>query len=141
MVRSNFQEKDKMTEKPDKQVERRIFPSKDNQFKPGQSGNPKVPSTSKTQLWRYFTIYMGMSDQQIKTASKKALTQSQQAAMKLVEDVKDGKFPKSSRFVQYCVDRELGKPKEHVQIDSAPTLSAHDCEAIRKILRDNANRN
>lgn len=115
-------------------------PPVEHQFKPGEVANPKGPPAARTQLWRYFCNYMDMSDQQITTAKKKALTQSQQAAMKLVEDVKDGKFPKSSRFAQYIVDRELGKPKEHVQLDAAPTLSVDDCESIREILRRNANR-
>ena len=129
-----------MAKKPNKQVKRKNFPSKDNQFKPGQSGNPAGPPAGRTQLWRYFCNYMDMSDQQITTAKKKALTQAQQTAIRLVEDAKDGKFPKASRFAQYIVDRELGKPKEHVQLDSTPTISADDCESIREILRQNDNR-
>lgn len=128
-----------MAKVPAKQVERENFPSVDNQFKPGQSGNPKGAPAARTQLWRYVCIYMDMTDAKLTSTKKKELTQSQQAAMKIVEDMKDGKASGSSRFAQYCVNRELGKPKEHVQIDSAPTLSDDECEDIRKLLRGNAN--
>ena len=130
-----------MAKTPNKQGKGGTVPPVEHQFKPGLSGNPKGPPAAKTQLWRYFTLYMNMTDAKLKSTKKKQLTQSQQAAMRLVEDVKDGKFPKSSRFVQYCVDRELGKPKEHVQIDSAPTLSPGECQSIRDLLKQNANSN
>ncbi len=114
-------------------------PPVEHQFKPGEVANPAGPPKARTQLWRYFCTYMDMTDAKLKSTKAKLLTQSQQAAMKLVEDMKAGKLSRSSKFMQYCVDRELGKPKEHVQIDSAPTLSADDCESIRDILRQNAN--
>jgi len=106
-------------------------------WKPGQSGNPAGPPAARTQLWRYFCNYMEMSDAQIIKAKKKGLSQSQQAAMKLVEDVKAGEVPKSGKFAQYVIDRDLGKPKEHVQVDTTPSLSDDECDLIRGILKKN----
>lgn len=112
---------------------------KENQWRPGESGNPKGPPVARTQLWRYYCIYMSMTDVKFNHLKEKKLTQAQQAAVKLVEDMKAGKLPKSSKFMQYCVDRELGKPKEHVQITGAVPLSDDECESIRDILRKNGN--
>ena len=80
-----------------------------------------------------------MTDAKLKSTKAKRLTQSQQAAMQIVADVKAGNAPKSGRFASYMIDRDLGKAKEHVQIDSAPTLSDDECENIRKLLKANAN--
>ena len=127
----------KTTKKPVNQVKKGNFPSVENQFKPGQSGNPKGAPAAKTQLWRYFCLYSAMTDKKLETLKKKQLTQAQQAAVKLIEDMKAGKFPKSSKFAEYIVNREHGKPKEHLQIDAVDSLTDTECDNIRKILRQN----
>ena len=113
---------------------------KENQFQPGQSGNPKGPPPARTQLWRYFCIYMAMTDVKFEHLKAKRLTQAQQSAVKLVEDMKAGKLPPSSKFVQYCTDRELGKALETVKVTGREPLSDDECESIRDILRENGNR-
>ncbi len=114
-------------------------PPKECQFEPGQSGNPAGPPKARTQLWRYFCKYMDLTDKGLAKMKAKRLTQSQQAAVKLVEDMKAGNLPKSGKFAQYVVDRELGKPKEHVQLDTSSALSDAECESVRDILRQNGN--
>jgi len=114
-------------------------PPVSHQFRPGQSGNPSGPPVHRTQLWTYFCRFMAMTDAKI--AKLKKMTLSEQAALKLAKNAKLGKFSGSGRLMRYVVDRELGKPKEHVQIETADTLSDDECEVIKEILRKNGSLN
>jgi len=53
-------------------------PPKERQFKPGESGNPDGPPIHRTNLWVWFTKYMGMTaDERAKVARAK-LTAAQE---------------------------------------------------------------
>jgi hypothetical protein len=117
-------------------------PPKEHQFPSGQSGNPSGPPKSKVQLWRYFCNFMAMTDAQLKKLDRKKLTQAQQAALKLVEDMKNGKYTGSQRFAIQVFDREEGRPVEHVVIEPGDVLTDEECEEIREqLLRNHANSN
>ena len=110
-------------------------PPKEHQFKPGQSGNPAGPPKRRIQLWVYFCEYMQMTDSQIAKLVRKKLTQAQQAALKLVENAKNGKYSGSERLARHVFEREEGKAIEHLVIENENTLSDQECEEIRELLR------
>jgi len=113
-------------------------PPDEHQFKPGQSGNPNGPPKHRTQLWTYFCRYMNMTDADIKNLKKSTLTQSQQTALKLVENAKEGRYSGSERLARYAIDRDEGKVVEHLVInEDQNVLTDEDCERIREVLRRN----
>lgn len=114
-------------------------PPEQHQYKPGESGNPAGPPIHRTQLWTYFCEYMGMTDSQLEKVKAKKLSQSQQTAIVLVENIKVGKFSGSGKLMRYVVDRELGKAQESIKITGVEPLSGDECEAIRKVLRERQN--
>lgn len=123
---------------PTKQREYKVgdkHPPKEHQFKPGQSGNPAGPPKRRIQLWVYFCEYMQMTDSQIAKLVRKKLTQAQQAALKLVENAKNGKYSGSERLARHVFEREEGKAIEHLVIENENTLSDQECEEIRELLR------
>jgi len=115
-------------------------PPKEQQFKPGQSGNPKGPPVRRTQLWVWFCKYMNMTDTQLARLAKTKLTQAQQAALAIVENMKAGKYSGSQRLARDIFDREEGRAVEHIIIGDETALSDDECEEIRKmILKNHAN--
>jgi len=109
-------------------------PPKEFQFKPGQSGNPNGPPKHRTQLWTYFCRYMALTDAELATLDRKKLTQAQQAALKLVQNAKKGKYSGSERLARHVFDREEGKAVEHLVIENENTLTDEECEQIREEL-------
>ena len=105
-------------------------------FKPGECGNPAGPPKHRTQLWTYTCGYLDMSDADIAKLDRTKLTQAQQAALKLVENAKKGEYSGSEKLARYCIDRDEGRAKEHVVVESDNTLSEADCENIRDILKN-----
>jgi len=114
-------------------------PPEENQFKPGQSGNRAGPPKRRTQLWVYINQFMAMTDAQLKRQTRKRLTQSQQIALKLVESAKAGEGCGSERLARYCIDRDEGKPTEHLVVDQDANLSDAECEQIRDLIKVNCN--
>lgn len=112
-------------------------PPKEHQFPPGQSGNPKGPPKRKTQLWVWFCKYMEMTDAELKKLDTKKLTQAQQSALKLVENMKGGKYSGSERLARHVFDREEGKAVEHIILGSDETLTDNECDEIREELLKN----
>jgi hypothetical protein len=125
---------------PAKQREYRVGnkkPPDEHQFKPGESGNPKGPPVRRTQLWVYFCKYMTLNDTQIAKLNRAKLSQAQQTALKLVENMKAGKYSGSERLARHVFDREEGKAVEHLIIENENTLTDEECEDIRKMLLKN----
>jgi hypothetical protein len=114
-------------------------PPEEHQFKPGESGNPKGPPVRRTNLWIWFCKYMMMTDAKLTKLNHSKLTQAQQAALKLVENAKDGNSSGSERLARHVFDREEGKAVEHLVIENDNTLTDEECEQIRKELLKNAN--
>ena len=112
-------------------------PPKEQQFKPGQSGNPKGPPVRRTQLWVWFCKYMNMTDAQLAKLAKTKLTQAQQAALAIVENMKNGKYSGSQRLAKDIFDREEGRAVEHIIIGDETALSDDECEEIRKLILEN----
>lgn len=143
-------EKKAETEKPDKSV----LPVKQAQkkangkfaegntlgrkFKPGVSGNPAGPPKGRVQLWRYFGKFMGMTEAKLEKLDREKMTLAELTALKLVENMKDGKSSGSERLARHVFDREEGKPIEHFVIENENVLSDEECEEIRQILMQNA---
>jgi hypothetical protein len=111
-------------------------PPKEYRFKPGESGNPHGQPRHRTNLWTYFTKYMGMTDAQIGRLNKDKLTQSQQVALNIVEKIKAGEKVGSTAFARYIVDREEGKAAEHLILDNSADLSHEQCEKLRMLLKE-----
>jgi hypothetical protein len=123
---------------PAKQGEYKVgdkHPPKEYQFKPGQSGNPAGPPKRRTQLWVYFCEYMEMTDSQIAKLDHKKLTQAQQTALKIVENAKNGEYTGSERLARYVIDRDEGKPVEHVVFEEENALTDEQSEEIRELLK------
>ena len=112
-------------------------PPKEAQFQPGQSGNPLGPPKRRTQLWVYFCKYMGMTDAELAKLKTKEMTQAQQTALKLVQNMKDGKGAGSEHLARHVFDREEGKATEYLVIENENTLTDDECEEIRGLLLKN----
>lgn len=112
-------------------------PPKEHQFKPGESGNPKGPPVRRTQLWVWFCKYMDMTDRQLEKLDSKELTQAQQTALKIVQNMKDGKYSGSERLARHVFDREEGRAIEHLVIENENMLTDAECEEIREVLLKN----
>jgi len=65
---------------------------------------------------------MAMTDAELKKLDTKELTQAQQSALKLVKNMKSGKYSGSERLARHVFDREEGKPVEHIIIGNDDTL-------------------
>jgi hypothetical protein len=79
---------------------------------------------------------MNMTDAEIKKLDRKKLTLSQQTALKLVENLIDGKYSGSERLARHVFNREEGKPTEYLVVgDNEDTLSDEECEEIRELLK------
>jgi hypothetical protein len=127
---------------PDKQGEHQgkvgnCNPPKEYQFKPGESGNPKGPPKRRVQLWAYICRFMAMTDEQLKRAEKKKLTISEQWALRIVKNTKKLGFATLDRFARYVIDRDEGKPTEHVLVGDESMLTDEQCEEIRGLLLKN----
>ncbi|MHC4207328.1 MAG: DUF5681 domain-containing protein [Planctomycetota bacterium] len=115
-------------------------PPKEYQFKPGQSGNPKGPPKRRCNLWVWFCKYMALTDSELEKLDRDKLTQAQQAALKLVENAKNGKYSGSERLARHVFDREEGKATEHLIIENENTLTDEECQQIREaLLKNHAN--
>jgi len=112
-------------------------PPKEHQFPPGQSGNPNGPPVHRIHLWSWFCQFMLMTDAQLKRLVKKKMTQVQHTALRLVEDMKAGKYSGSNRLARHVFDREEGRPVEHLVIEPGDILTDEECEEIRQSIIKN----
>lgn len=116
-------------------------PPKEYQWESGKSGNPKGAPKHRVNLWVWFCKYSNMTDMQMENLDKTKLTQAQQSALKLVQDMKDGKYSGSAKLARYVIDREEGKAVEHIMLGNDNTLTDNECEQIRKaLLKNHANK-
>jgi hypothetical protein len=116
-------------------------PPHEYDFKPGQSGNPKGPPVHRTNLWLWYCKYMNMTNEEFSKLDRAELTQVQQSALKMVEDMKAGKYTPSSRMARYTVDREIGKPVETIFFGDENKMTDEECEEVRELLlKNHANR-
>ena len=109
-------------------------PPKEHCFKKGESGNPNGPPKHRMQLWTYLCRYANMTDAEIGKLKKEEMTQSQQAALKLVSNMKAGNYSPSGKLARHIFDREEGKPTEHIIVGSDNTLTDEECSEVRKAL-------
>jgi hypothetical protein len=78
-----------------------------------------------------------MTDAEVGKLDRSKLTQSQQTALRLVENAKDGKYSGSERLARHVFDREEGTAVEHLVIENENTLTDEECEQIREELLRN----
>jgi hypothetical protein len=112
-------------------------PPEEHKFQPGQSGNPKGSPARRTNLWVWFCKYMTLSDAELAKLDRDKLTQAQQSALRLVENMKSGKYSGSERLARHVFDREEGKAVEHLIVENDNTLTDDECEEIRELLLKN----
>lgn len=112
-------------------------PPEEYKFQPGQSGNPKGSPKRRTNLWIWFCKYMSLNDTELAKLDSKKMTQAQQAALKLVQNMKKGKGSGSERLARHVFDREEGKAVEHLIIGNDDVLTDEECEEIRELLKNN----
>ena len=113
-------------------------PPEEAKWPPGQSGNPKGSPKRRTNLWVWFCKYSALTDTEFAKLDRGQLTQAQQSALKLVENMKAGKGSGSERLARHVFDREEGRAVEHLVIEDENTLTDAECDEIREILRRNA---
>ncbi len=109
-------------------------PPKEDQFKPGESGNPNGQLKHRTHLWTYFTQYMAMTAEERARIDRSKLTAAQATALKMVERAIEGKGCGFERLARYIVDREEGKAAEHIIISEEDSLTDEECEELRKLI-------
>ncbi len=109
-------------------------PPKEHQFQPGQSGNPDGSPKHRTNLWVYFTKYMGMTADQRAAIDRSKLTAAQETALRMVEEAVKGHGCGFERLARYIVDREEGKAAEHLIISEEDALTDEECEQLRKVI-------
>lgn len=113
-------------------------PPKEHQFPPGQSGNPNGPPIHRVNLWPLFCKYMSMTDEELEKLERNQLSQAQQSALKLVEDMKNGEYSGSQRLARHVFDRDEGKSLERIRLEPTDMLSDDECEEIREMLKSHA---
>ncbi|MHC4623702.1 MAG: hypothetical protein ACYS4W_07345 [Planctomycetota bacterium] len=113
-------------------------PPKEYQFKPGESGNLKGPPKGRVQLWTYICRFMAMTDEQLNRAEKKKMTIAEQWALRIIKNTRKLGFATLDRFARYVIDRDEGKPTEHVLVGDENTLTDAECEEIRGLLKNHA---
>jgi len=84
-------------------------PPKDTQFKPGQSGNAKGSPKPKTNLYRHISKYSAMTDAELALLDLESMTQSEKAALRIVQDMAAGQHTGAEGLAKYIIDREEGK--------------------------------
>ncbi len=90
-------------------------PPREHQWKKGQSGNPAGSPKAKTNLYKHIGKYSAMTDAEIAQLDHESMTQSQKAALKIVQDMAAGNHTGAEGMARYIVDREEGKvPDRHV---------------------------
>ena len=81
-------------------------------FEPGQSGNPKGPPKATTQLYRYFCLYMDMTEDKLGRLDKSKLTMSQLGALAMVNKIKEGSWPQQREVIE----RDEGKVPQKTEL-------------------------
>ena len=104
-------------------------PPKEHQWQPGQSGNPAGSPKARTNLYRHFERYADMTDAELAQLDLESLTQSQKAALRLVQDMAQGKKTGAGDLAKYIIDREEGRIPENLRVDVQPQSLA-DIAAI-----------
>ncbi|MFC1652484.1 DUF5681 domain-containing protein [Planctomycetota bacterium] len=112
-------------------------PPKDHQFQPGQSGNPKGSPKPRTNLYRHVTKYAEMTDAELAEVDRDKLTQSEKAALVIVEKLAKGELTGSERMARYIVDREEGRAVERLILTDDNALTDDECNDIRELIRGN----
>ena len=80
---------------------------------------------------------MNMTDVELAKLHLSKMTQAQRAALKLVENMKKGKYSGSESLARHVFDREEGKAVEHLVIEKEDILTDQECEQIRQTLLTN----
>jgi len=111
-------------------------PPKEHQFKPGESGNPQGPPKRRVQLWTYICRYFALSELALEKLDARKLTCAQRWALRIVKSTQKQGFATMDRFARYVIDRDEGRPTEHLLMDEGNTLTDAQCEEIRALLRE-----
>ena len=100
-------------------------PPREHQFKPGQSGNPAGSPKSRTNLYKHMAKYSAMTDAELAQLDLESLTQSEKAALKMVQDMAAGKRTGAEGLARYIIDREEGRAPEHHIVDKGDAWQAY----------------
>jgi len=103
-------------------------PPKEHQFKPGQSGNPAGSPRPRTTLYKHISKYSGMTNAELAELDQDTMTQSQQAALKIVQDMAAGKRTGAGDMAKYVVDREESRIPNTLIVEPGGTLPPCDPE-------------
>ena len=110
--------KSKTDSRPAQQGETAVgpgHPPEEHRWKKGESGNPAGSPKAKTNLYKHMAKYAGMTDAELAQLDLESLTQSEKAALKIVQDMAAGKRTGAGDLARYIIDREEGKtPDRHV---------------------------
>lgn len=119
-----------------------VCPPIEHQFKSGQSGNPAGSPKTRTNRYKHIGNDSGITNAELAQLDLESLTQSEQAALKIVKDMATGKRTGAGDLAKFIMDREEGKtPGRHVVEGSSlplpdPAVRAEWLEKCRQMELD-----
>ena len=112
-------------------------PPVEHQFRPGQSGNPAGCPPARMNLWTHVVRAMTtMAEPELRaiTRDKSLPAVVRTAARDAVQCLQKGIGGRGFDWQRYIIDREDGKPTEHVRYEREEAMTPEECEEVRRAL-------
>lgn len=111
-------------------------PPVEHQFQPGQSGNPAGAPKARTNLWPHFCSFEGMTEAEVRQVQqdKHQPLARRTAAKMALQYWRKGLIGVGLTWSMYVVNRDEGRPTQHVPYDEPAALTPEECDEIRGLM-------